>query len=66
MPIYNLIKYIDNYSKIPGTLWQCCRDEPVLDGKGDIVDFTNNTTDSVNLNEKKPGQTGSGGTKKLK
>ena len=26
MPIYNLIEYIDNYSKTSGNLWQCCKD----------------------------------------
>ena len=28
MPMYNLIKYSDNYAKASGTLWQYCRDEP--------------------------------------
>ena len=30
IPTYNLIEYSDNYSKTSGTLWQYCRDEPVL------------------------------------
>ena len=28
MPMYNLIKYSDNYSKTSGSLWQYYRDEP--------------------------------------
>ena len=28
MPMYNLIKYIDNDAKTTGSLWQYCRDEP--------------------------------------
>ena len=28
MPMYNLIKYSDNYAKASGCLWQYCRDEP--------------------------------------
>ena len=28
MPMYNLIKYSDNYSKISGSLWQYYKDEP--------------------------------------
>ena len=28
MPMYNLIEYSDNYSKILGNLWQHYRDEP--------------------------------------
>ena len=27
MPLYNLIKYSNNYSKISGSLWQYYRDE---------------------------------------
>ena len=30
MPMYNLIKYSDNYSKTSGILWQYCRDEPMM------------------------------------
>ena len=28
MPMYNLIKYSDNYSKVSGSLWQYCKDDP--------------------------------------
>ena len=28
IPMYNLIEYSNNYSKISGSLWQYCRDEP--------------------------------------
>ena len=28
MPMYNLIEYSENYSKISGSLWQCYKDEP--------------------------------------
>ena len=28
MPMYNLIEYVDNYSKTSASLWQYYRDEP--------------------------------------
>ena len=31
MPTYNLIEYSDNYSKIPGSLWQYCKEVPAVD-----------------------------------
>ena len=40
MPIYNLIEYSDNYSKTSGSLWQYCRDEPVLTDAGAITNFS--------------------------
>ena len=39
MPMYNLIEYSDNYSKISESLWQCYRDEPFFDNNGAIADF---------------------------
>ena len=30
MPMYNLVEYIDNYSKTSGILFQYCRDVPVF------------------------------------
>ena len=35
MPIYNLIEYIDNYSKTSGSLWQYYIDEP----NNNLTDF---------------------------
>ena len=51
MPIYNLIEYSDNYSKKSGILWQSCRDKPVVNNNGAIVDFTadNAVTNSFNI-----------------
>ena len=45
MPMYNLIWYIDNYSKTSGVLWQYCSDEPDLAANA-ITDFNaaNGTT----------------------
>ena len=31
MPMYNLIEYSDNYSKISGSRWQYCKDIPAID-----------------------------------
>ena len=28
MPLYNLLEYIDNYTKTSGSLWQYYRNEP--------------------------------------
>ena len=39
MPMYNLIEYSDNYSETSGSLWQYCKEIPVVDDDGDIVDF---------------------------
>ena len=45
MPMYNLIEYIDNYSKTSGIFWEYCKDEPTLNN-GAVIDFTaNNTTE---------------------
>ena len=66
MPMYHLIEYSDNYSKISGNLFHFCRDVPTVDeADGEITDFTeaNATTDSFNLKVKLTGQTGNNGTK---
>ena len=64
MSMYNLIEYSDYYSKISGTLWQYCWDQPVISDDGAIVDFTvdNSTTDSFKIKEKITGQADSNGT----
>ena len=64
MPMYNLIKYSDNYAKTSGSLWQYCLDIPAVNMNNEIVDFTiNNRTDSFNFKVKITGQTGDDGTK---
>ena len=64
MPMYNLIEYSDNYSKISGSLWQYFKDIPGLNNDNAIVDFTNaNLTDSFNFKAKVTGQTDDNGTK---
>ena len=66
MPKYNLIEYSNNYSKIPGILWQYCRDEPAVNDDGGFVNFVaNNTTSSFKIKEKITGQTGDYGTKSV-
>ena len=55
MPMYNLIKYSDNYAKVSGTLCQYCRDEPdyhVIDSEWFKVKskFTINTDNNDNIN----------------
>ena len=53
MPMYNLIEYSDNYSKISGSLWQYCKKIPAVNDNGNIVDFNGtNATDSFNLKQK--------------
>ena len=64
MPMYNLIEYRDNYSKISGSLWQYCRDEPFIDNNGDIFDIPDDPdTTSFNYKQKITGQTGNNGRK---
>ena len=56
----NLIEYNDNYSKT--CLWQYCKDIPVVNDNGDIVDFNDaNATDSFNFKTKIVGQTDNNG-----
>ena len=38
MPMYNLIKYSDNYSKTSGSLWQYYRDKPFTRNNGNIME----------------------------
>ena len=47
IPMYNLMEYSDVYSKTLGILWQYCRDEPVLDNNGNIIDFLLNNNNSI-------------------
>ena len=44
MPMYNLIEYIDYYSKTSGSKWQYCKEIPAVDNVSNIVTFngTNN------------------------
>ena len=66
MPMYNLIEYSDHYSKTSGSLWQYCKDIPVVDNNNAIVNFAeNNLTDSFNFKVKMTGQTGDDGTKNV-
>ena len=62
MPVYNLIKYSDNYSKTSGSLWQYYKDTPAVDNNNAIVNFAEkNLTDSFNFKAKMTGQTGNNG-----
>ena len=42
IPMYNLIKYSDNYSKTSGSLWQYCKDIPAVDNNNATFNFTGN------------------------
>ena len=44
MPIYNLIGYSGNYSKISGSLWYYYRDKPFLNADGTIGDNNNSAS----------------------
>ena len=58
MSMYSLIEYDDNYSKISGSLWKCCKDIPAVDNNGNIIDFNRaNASDLINLKTKITGQT---------
>ena len=60
MPMYNLIKYSNNYLKTSGILWQYCENEPGSNPTDDaIVAFNadNATTDSFKIEEKNPQKT---------
>ena len=40
MLMYNLIEYSDDYSKTSGSLWQYCKEIPVVNNASNIVGFT--------------------------
>ena len=62
MPMYNLIEYRNNYSKISGTWWQYCRDIPAVNTNCDNNDFHGaNATDSFNFKAKITGQADNNG-----
>ena len=65
MPMFNLIKYNDAYSKTSGSLWQYYRDEPALDANDNIIDFraNNNNSNSFKFKQQITGATGNVGTK---
>ena len=65
MPMYNLKKHSDAYSKTSGSLWQYHRDEPALENNSNIIDFpsSNNNSVSFNFKQKIARQTGNDGTK---
>ena len=53
MPMYNLIKYSDNYSKISGSLWQYYRDKPFIGDNGNIIDVSDDMIVlHININKK--------------
>ena len=62
MPMYNLIKYSDNYSKTSGSVWQYCKEIPAVDNSANILDFNRaNATDSFNFKTIITGQTDNDG-----
>ena len=62
MPMYNLVEYSNNYLKTFGSLWQYCKEIPVANNDGDIVDFNGaKATDSFNFKTKTTGQTNNNG-----
>ena len=54
MPMYNLIKHSDVYSKSSGNLWQYYKDEPAIgdDGNNDFP-ANNNNGNSFQFKQKK-------------
>ena len=46
-PKYNLIEYSNNYSKTSEILWEYCRDEPIANDNGVIVNFVANMEEKV-------------------
>ena len=62
MPMYNLIKYSDNYSETSGCLWQYYRDETALTNVGTVDNFPGNSA-SFKYKQKITGSTGDDSTK---
>ena len=51
MPMYKLIEYSDNGSKISDSLYQCYRNEPFLDNNGVIADFPADDNNSASFRQ---------------
>ena len=67
MLIYKLIEYSDNYSKPFRSLWQYCKDIPVVDHDNDIIEFDGvNATDSLTFKAKITCQTDNKGRMNVK
>ena len=68
VPIYDLMKYSDNYSKTSVSLWQNYGDEPVLSDAGAIRSFhvDDNNSALFKFKQKITGVTGADGTKDVK
>ena len=68
MPMYNLTKYSDNYSKTSGSLWQYNRGEPFLDANNAIADISADNDNSALFKFKTTiaGRTENDGTKNVK
>ena len=49
MPMCNLIEYSGAYSKASGSLWQQYKEEPALDNNGNIIDFSDDNNNSVQI-----------------
>ena len=62
MPMYNLIEYGNNYSKISGSLLQYYRDEPALTNAGAIANFSAaDNSPLFNFEQKVTGKIANGG-----
>ena len=62
MLVYNLIEHSEHYSKTTGSLWQYCKEIPVANNNGAIVDFDGtNATNSFNSKTKITGQANENG-----
>ena len=58
MPIYNLIKHSENYSKTSGSLWQYCKEITAVNNDGSIDNFNGtNATGSFSFKNKITGKT---------
>ena len=66
--MYNLIEYIDNYSKLSGSLWHYYRDEPFSGANSAIIHFpaNDNNSASFKFKTKIAGRTENDGTKNVK
>ena len=67
MPIYNFIKYSNNYSDTWGSLWQFKRDEQPTNNKGNFIYLTAENSSSFKYKSNLIGNTDAdGGNRKKK
>ena len=66
MPMYNLIKYSDNYSDTSGSLWNFKKDEQPIDNNGASINLNAESSSSFKYKSNLIGDTNENGANRKK